>query len=619
MIRTPQELSRPIRQAVDRRAVFFSHIVLGVVIALHTYLDPTSTSSERIMGIVLGATLIGLIVFRTFDLARINEHPFIYMVIYEIFVFVGITFLSDAATPYAVGVFIVVFIANLYYGSRGVWITVAVFGATTIAKLIYMTNTGQIDNVGQMNILATFFVFLAACSFFIHVQSVFDWDHARLKSTIRKSFIEQKRLSALINNMTESVLVLDKVGVVKLYNAAALSLFDTNISLEDKKPGDFAKMETDKGKPISFDELLSEGPNPVTRSDIKLMYENGDSASISLTVTPLKTTFGERESYAGYILTMRDITREKSLEEERNEFISVISHELRTPVTVTEASLSNAIVFNERNGGNEEVKKTLEVAHDQALYLAHMLNDLSTFARAEKGLLELNLEEINPRELIEHLATDYRNEAEVKGLNIQSRIEEPITENIISNRLYIREILQNFISNAIKYSDNGTITIIARPDEEGKIRFSVKDEGIGISTSDQKKVFNKFFRSEDYRTRSRSGTGLGLYIVRKLAKLLQANFDLESEVGKGSTFSLVVPNLKHLQESREHHNNQNPPTNLPSDSAENKDFSVLVKNSKPALTEQSESINSQVSQTEKPHPKHKHASRYHVHHLQKQR
>jgi signal transduction histidine kinase len=110
--------------------------------------------------------------------------------------------------------------------------------------------------------------------------------------------------------------------------------------------------------------------------------------------------------------------------------------------------------------------------------------------------------------------------------------------------LYVREVLQNFITNAIKYTEKGSITLGAKPDHGRGAEFSVTDTGIGISRSDQERVYDKFFRSDDFRTRKTNGTGLGLYVTLKLARLLHAELNLESELNKGSTFSILVPNLK---------------------------------------------------------------------------
>ena len=116
-------------------------------------------------------------------------------------------------------------------------------------------------------------------------------------------------------------------------------------------------------------------------------------------------------------------------------------------------------------------------------------------------------------------------------------------EMLKSSKLYVREILQNFITNSIKYTEKGSITISAKPKENG-VMFEVRDTGIGISKSDQTKLFQKFFRADDPRTQKNSGTGLGLYVTMKLAKLIKAEISMQSELNKGSTFSIFVPNME---------------------------------------------------------------------------
>ncbi len=549
MIRRPEELAESIKKSVNSRAVIFSHVVLAMTIAFHTAYDPTSSSFEIILASILSITLILLILLRIFDMARVNNRPLTYIIFYQLFVFLGIGFISAASTPYVIGVYLVVFVSNLYYGAKGVWLTVACFGVTSIAKYIYLTNTDHIGQTDKLNIIVAFFVFAAICSLYINYQRVFDWDREKLKETIKREAIEQKRLLALVNNMTEGVLVLDEEQQVRMYNAAALALFDTNVSLINKNVDDFAKLEDEKEVSISMQELLPKGSKPVERHDIKIRYGDNDVASLSIVVTPIRPNYGYDSAEAGYVVTVRDITREKSLEDERDEFISVISHELRTPVTVVEAGVSNSILFAEKLAGGEKVVASLKTAHDQSVFLATMLNDLSTFARAEKDSLEMLLEDINPREIISNLKDSYQAGAVEKGLKIESEIDDSTPDSIVSNRLYVREILQNFITNSMKYSDKGVITLKAK-EQDGGVLFSLSDQGIGISVSDQKKVFDKFFRAEDFRTRSSSGTGLGLYITKKLAKLLDAKLGLESEVGKGSTFSIFVPNKKTLLDNK---------------------------------------------------------------------
>ena len=238
---------------------------------------------------------------------------------------------------------------------------------------------------------------------------------------------------------------------------------------------------------------------------------------------------------------LRDITHEKSLEEERDEFISVVSHELRTPIAIAEGNLGNAEFILEKTKDVSQVKDALTQAHGQVLFLAGMINDLSTLSRAERGKLEAEVEDINAHDLIDELGKLYTPDAEKKGLKLHTETD-PALELLKSSRLYVREILQNFITNSIKYTESGSVTIGAHK-RAGGVMFTVTDTGIGISKADQEKVFDKFFRSEDFRTRQNSGTGLGLYVTMKLTRLIHAEIELESELNKGSTFSIFIPNL----------------------------------------------------------------------------
>ena len=119
----------------------------------------------------------------------------------------------------------------------------------------------------------------------------------------------------------------------------------------------------------------------------------------------------------------------------------------------------------------------------------------------------------------------------------------PQLGQVMTSRLYLHELMQNFITNAIKYTKKGTVTFHIS-NQNGMILFKVTDTGIGISKSDQVKIFNKFYRSEDYRTRETSGTGLGLYVASKLAKKLKTTIEVKSRLNHGSTFSISLPEYK---------------------------------------------------------------------------
>ncbi|MGI9027465.1 MAG: sensor histidine kinase [Candidatus Saccharimonadales bacterium] len=352
--------------------------------------------------------------------------------------------------------------------------------------------------------------------------------------------LERERLVSLINSMADGVIATDEVGKIVLYNGAALNILDVNIDLQGKKLEAVASVIDKNNQTVDVSELITSTHTQTNSRDLKLAYPDGSISNLYISIAPVKLSYG-KQGNRGFVVVIRDITREKSLEEERDEFISVISHELRTPIAIAEGNIGNAKFIVSKSKGNEMVKKALDQAHDQILFLGGMINDLSTLSRAERSKLELELEPINPHELIEELTKTYSIQAEQKGLTLQTDLDRNL-ELLSSSKLYVSEILQNFITNAIKYTETGTVTLGARQ-RKGGVLFEISDTGIGISKADQKLVFDKFFRSEDYRTRSNNGTGLGLYVTMKLTRLIHAEIDLKSVINKGSTFSIYIPNL----------------------------------------------------------------------------
>lgn len=352
--------------------------------------------------------------------------------------------------------------------------------------------------------------------------------------------LEHERLVSLINSMADAVIATDEHGNIVLYNGAALNILDVNSNLQNKKMDQITTVVDKNNQKIDITETIIEARTQFASRDYKLSYPDGSFSNVYMSVAPVKLSYG-KEGNKGFVILLRDITREKSLEEERNEFISVVSHELRTPIAIAEGNIGNAEFIAEKMGGNAQIKQALKEAHEQIVFLSGMINDLATLSRAERGKLEVEIEQINAHELIEELAKTYTMQAEKKGLKIHTDID-PKLELLSSSKLYVREILQNFITNSIKYTEKGSVTIGGKPHKEG-VMFEVSDTGIGISKADQEKVFDKFFRSEDFRTRANNGTGLGLYVTMKLARIIHAEIDLDSELNKGSTFSIFIPNL----------------------------------------------------------------------------
>ena len=358
-----------------------------------------------------------------------------------------------------------------------------------------------------------------------------------MATNVQASSLAHEQLISLIGSMADGVLAVDDHMKIVQYNGAVLGILDVNSSLENKRLSSVLKLHDPNRQEVDIHALVRSCTTPTTSRDLLIAYADGSEANLYLSIAPVRLGYGA-SGHSGYVLLLRDITREKSLEEERDEFISVVSHELRTPIAIAEGNIGNAQFMVEKGMPIEQIAEALKVAHDQVIFLAEMINDLSTLSRAERGKLTFDIEAINPHQLIEDLSETYRKDAEEKGLKLHTDIS-PHLETLQSGPLYVREVLQNFVTNAIKYTEKGSVTIGAKPAEKG-VMFTVADTGIGISKGDRERVFDKFFRSEDFRTRAHSGTGLGLYVTMKLAHLLHAEIDLQSELNQGSTFTIFV-------------------------------------------------------------------------------
>ncbi|HVS58874.1 MAG TPA: ATP-binding protein [Candidatus Saccharimonadales bacterium] len=360
-------------------------------------------------------------------------------------------------------------------------------------------------------------------------------------TTTPAATLEHERLTSLINSMADGVIAVDEHVKVVLYNGAALNILDVNTNIDGKPLNQFLRPLNAENQPVDIAELVHASTVPTSNRDLRLSYGDGSAINVYLSIAPVHLGYGQN-GVRGFVLLLRDITREKSLEEERDEFISVVSHELRTPIAIAEGNISNAQLIADKDGDPAQIKQALKEAHNQILFLSDMINDLSTLSRAERGKLAVEAEPINVHDLVKELQSNYEPDAKAKGLALRTRID-PRLELLQSSRLYVREILQNFITNALKYTEKGHIELSAEQRDDG-VEFVVSDTGIGISKSDQERVFDKFFRSEDFRTRATNGTGLGLYVTMKLARLLHADINLKSELNHGSRFTIFIPNFQ---------------------------------------------------------------------------
>lgn len=348
---------------------------------------------------------------------------------------------------------------------------------------------------------------------------------------------EQAKLSVLINSLSEAVFIVDRVGKIVLYNGAALELLDTHADILNRPFDKLLSLQGPKRQPVDVVALAIAQAKLVIRDD--LVYHAGKHiVDVHVTANPIINN-GQAE---GILVLMRDISQQKTLQDQKDEFISIISHELRTPVAVVEADLSTLLVpgFAQLP---DRVLKLVRSAQGSLVFLQGLLQDLSELSQADRSVLNIEVNQIEPVAIINEVIKDLNPKAQAAEIEVKTEVADDLPA-IFSSRERLKEILVNLLTNAIKYSGDGkTVVVTAHPSikMQGGVQFSVSDRGIGMSQADQKQLFAKFFRAENEATQRIKGTGMGLYISKKQADRIGAKIWLESKLNVGSTFYLEVP------------------------------------------------------------------------------
>ena len=422
------------------------------------------------------------------------------------------------------------------YGLKGLMLTTTVLTLGIIFD-IYRAIELRLPNIADILIVVLALIAITiVVSAILRIQGV---RQAVLEKSKAQAELERYRVSTLMNNLAQGVLSVDSHGIVRMYNAAALGILDTNGSLNGHHIDEVFKLSDEKGRRVHIFSTMKKSKFTEVHDDFFYKYAD-DVVRLEVSITPIRV--GKRHSRLdidqGFILLLRDITKQKNLDEERDEFISVVSHELRTPLTIAEGTLSNIEAMYEKGMVSpDRIRPALHAAHEQMVFLSKMVNDLSTLSRAERGTAD-ETEVIDVNELLTALYAEYSPATHAAGL--QFDLDAPHNlGSVRASRLYLTELLQNFLTNAVKYTKEGSVKLHAEV-VRGTITISVTDTGIGISKADKAKIFDKFYRSEDYRTRETRGTGLGLYVAMKLARKLETRIELKSRLNHGSTFSISL-------------------------------------------------------------------------------
>ena len=364
----------------------------------------------------------------------------------------------------------------------------------------------------------------------------------------RLSAVESKS-DVVINAIDDGVLAISKDGNIELINPSAQQIIGWDqgdaLGLNWKS---VLKLVTSDGKDVEDLEnpiAQSLSKNQPTHNDkLFLLTSSEKRILVSIVSSPVGTD-GE-----GIIVVFRDITKEKAEEREQAEFISTASHEMRTPVASIEGYLGLAL--NPATAHiDEKARDFITKAHESAQHLGRLFQDLLDISKVEDGRMKNNPKIINVNEFLKDIFDGLATKASEKQLNyifmpdIVGESKEKSLQPIFYANIdpdHFREVVSNLIENAIKYTPSGEVVVNVTGDDK-QISVSVKDSGIGIPAEDIPHLFQKFYRVDNSDTREIGGTGLGLYLSRRLAEAMSGNLRVESKYKEGSTFYLEIPRM----------------------------------------------------------------------------
>lgn len=373
---------------------------------------------------------------------------------------------------------------------------------------------------------------------------------------------EQLKSNIILSAIETGVIVIDANQTIQLLNAAAAKM--TGWDADEATGVDYKlvfRLVDEKNQPYDqtkdpFAQALAQGQS-IRDNTAVLVPRAGEVLPINIIVSPL---IDEGSKHVmGVVGVFSDVAEQRREERQRAEFISTASHEMRTPVAAIEGYL--ALAMNDKVASIDlKARDYLEKAHSSTQHLGKLFQDLLTSAKAEDGRLSNHPGVVELNTFTQQLSDDLRFSAEKKGLQVEyiagiSSHADATGGKVVQPFYYVyvdpdrlREVVTNLFDNAVKYSETGKISLGVTGNDQ-VVQFFIRDTGPGIPAADVPHLFQKFYRVDNSATRTIGGTGLGLFICRKIVELYNGRIWVESTVGQGTTFYINLPRLSNQKAS----------------------------------------------------------------------
>jgi signal transduction histidine kinase len=376
-------------------------------------------------------------------------------------------------------------------------------------------------------------------------------DHARLlltlasqtavsfeKSMLYRATLEDKlRIEAIINSIVDGIIVIDNRANLVLANPTIQKTLQV---LPQDYGSPIDRLFARASLPLKFREsdlmtLLAKAIEGGKAERDELVLERDTPLYFQIFCIPLNDLAGNN---AGAILLLHDITEWARLDRLKSDFISIVSHELKTPLTSIRGFVK--LMKAERVGPiTERQKHYLNIVETQTESLTKLINDLLDLSKIESGMIEVNLQPLALRELLEMVTVQMDSIAREKGIELSVQIPEDFPP-VLADRDRLGQVIFNLLDNAIKFTESGGEVKIAASTFNGYCLIKISDTGLGIPATDLPYIFDKFYQVESSLTRQRGGTGLGLTISRQLVRAHGGDIWVNSSLGKGTTFFFTL-------------------------------------------------------------------------------
>ena len=363
-------------------------------------------------------------------------------------------------------------------------------------------------------------------------------EHKRLAEerlqSLRAIDLEKTRTRAIVQSMSEGVVLSDSNGRVILCNPAAQRF----LSL-DQTPIPSSTVEACIPEP-SLRELVQQvccEKDAVSEQVCTQELLLDDGTWLLAKVSPVITGAGDD---TGALTVLSDITTQKSLAEMKSEFVAKVSHELRSPLASINQTLS--VVISDLEGDeHDEDRRRLNRVRDRTRGLLDLIADLLDVSRLELGTNERACEEVDPVAVLAHTIESCAHKLEEKHLTLAVQLPEDQALCMQADPRELESVYENLLSNAIKYTPDGGHIAVEGTIDHGALCVAFRDSGIGIAREELPRIFEKFYRVKSHETRMIVGTGLGLPIVKSIIDAHGGVIDVDSEPGKGTTFTVKLP------------------------------------------------------------------------------